>query len=124
MQLARNRRLGATDPGCSGAGVGWIFDRRRPQSTGLLLLNPNNGVCSTGCALEGGYFQGAACPANSNEGTVFLEGERTANILFRVDHGEVMRVRLFSPTCQIGYQGDLTLHWLTVACGPATALRS
>lgn len=72
----------------------------------------NNGVCSTGCALEGGYFQGAACPANSNESPVYLEGERTANIMFRVDHGEVVKVRLFSPTCQIEI-GDLTLHWIT-----------
>jgi HEAT repeat protein len=32
--------------------------------------------------------------------------------MFRVDHGEVVKVRLFSPACQIDI-GDLTLHWIT-----------
>ena len=72
-------------------------------------MSINNGVCSMGCALEGGNMTGASCPAES---TAFLEGERTANIMFRVDKGEVERVRVFSPSCQIDVAG-LTLHWLT-----------
>ena len=69
----------------------------------------NNGICSMGCALEGGATAGSSCPADS---TVFLEGERTASILFRVDKGEVERVRVFSPSCQLDIAG-LTLHWLS-----------
>ena len=69
----------------------------------------NNGMCSTGCALEGGSIGATACPTES---TAFLEGERTANILFRVDQGEVERVRVFSASCQLDI-GGLTLHWLS-----------
>ena len=63
----------------------------------------SNGICSMGCALEGGTMAGSSCPAES--GTAFLEGERTANILFRVDKSEIERVRVFSPSCQIDIAG-------------------
>jgi hypothetical protein len=43
---------------------------------------------------------------------VFLEGERTVNILFRVEKGEIERVRAFSPSCQLDI-AELTLHWLS-----------
>ena len=69
----------------------------------------NNGTCAMGCALEGGTFAGSTCPAES---TAYLEGERSANILFRVSNGEVERVRVFSPSCQLDIAG-LTFHWLT-----------
>ena len=69
----------------------------------------NNGTCSMGCALEGGMIEGSTCPAES---TAYLEGERSATILFRIDKGEVERVRVFSPSCQLDIAG-LTLHWLT-----------
>ena len=44
--------------------------------------------------------------------TAFLEGERTANILFRIDKGEVEKMRVVSSSCQLDIAG-LTLHWLT-----------
>ncbi len=69
----------------------------------------NNGTCAMGCSLEGGTFAGSTC---SVESTAYLEGERTATILFRVDKGEVERVRVFSTSCQLDIAG-LTLHWLT-----------
>jgi hypothetical protein len=74
----------------------------------------NNGFCSYGCALEGGSIAGQACPANGSpdDNTAFLEGERIANILVRVDKGEVEKVQVYSPTCQLDI-GSLTLHWLT-----------
>ena len=72
----------------------------------------NNGVCSMGCALEGGMMTGTSCPAEQSDSTVFLEGERTANVLFRVDNGEIERVRVFSTSCQLDI-GVLTLHWLS-----------
>jgi len=75
-------------------------------------MSINNGVCSFGCALEGGNMAGVACPANQPESTVFLEGERAVNILFRVDRGEIERVRAFSPSCQLDI-ATLSLHWLT-----------
>lgn len=57
-------------------------------------------------ALEGGQAPGLT------ESTAFLEGERTANILMRIENGEVQRIRVFSPSCQLDLAG-LTLHWLT-----------
>jgi len=75
-------------------------------------MSINNGVCSYGCALEGGSMTGVSCPANQGDNTVFLEGERSVNILFRVDQGEIERVRAFSPSCQLDIS-NLTLHWLT-----------
>ena len=57
-------------------------------------------------SLEGGQAPGLT------ESTAFLEGERTANILMRIENGEVQRIRVFSPSCQLDIAG-LTLHWLT-----------
>ena len=93
--------------GAGPAWVGYTIDAV-PAQRGC-CYSINNGVCSTGCALEGGAMTGTSCPADS---TVFLEGERTANILMRIDKGEVERVRVFSPSCQLDISG-LTLHWLT-----------
>ena len=60
-------------------------------------------------ALEGGHMTQAP---GLTESTAFLEGERTANILMRIENGEVQRIRVFSPSCQLDIAG-LTLHWLT-----------
>lgn len=99
------------------AWVGYAIDAV-PAERGC-CLSINNGVCSMGCALEGRTMTGASCPA---EQTAFLEGERTAHILFRVDKGDVERVRVFSPSCQIDIAG-LTLHWLTgVRAGASVGL--
>ncbi len=49
---------------------------------------------------------------DSADETLYLEGERTATILFRVDQGEVEKVRVTSASCQLDL-ADLTLHWLT-----------
>ena len=46
------------------------------------------------------------------DGTAFLEGERAAHILLRVDKGQVERVRVLSPSCTLDVDA-LTLHWLT-----------
>jgi hypothetical protein len=75
-------------------------------------MSINNGICSYGCALEGGSMNGVSCPASEGNPTVFLEGERTVNILYRVDKGEIERVRAFSPSCQLDI-GGLTLRWLS-----------
>jgi len=55
---------------------------------------------------------GTACPSEQPDNTVYLEGERTANILYRIEKGEVEKVRVFSASCQLDIAG-LTLHWLT-----------
>ena len=112
---ASGSNLGAQIRGFAGpAWVGYTVDAV-PGQRGC-CTTVSNGICSMGCALEGGMMTGAACSTESpgESGTAFLEGERTANILFRVDKGEIERVRVFSPSCQIDIAG-LTLHWLTGA---------
>ena len=103
-QSAAGSNLGQQVRGFAGpTWVGYVVEAI-PGQRGC-CTSINNGVY---CALEGGMMGGGTCSTE----TAFLEGERTANILFRVDDGDVQRVRVFSSWCQLDI-GGLKFHWLT-----------
>jgi hypothetical protein len=70
-----------------------------------------NGGCCDGCRLEPGSTSSVNRPP-AMPGPIPLEGGRIFFVLYRVERGEVDRIRLFSEDCPLD-GGGLTLHWLT-----------
>jgi hypothetical protein len=71
----------------------------------------SNGACCEGCRLE----PGAATSVSTlppRTGPIPLEGSRQVFVLYRVERGQVDRIRMFSEDCPLD-GGGLTLYWFT-----------
>ena len=70
-----------------------------------------NGGCCDGCRLEPGTSGTMSTPP-PRTGPIPLEGSRQFFVLYRVEKGQIDRIRLFSEECPLD-GGGLTLHWMT-----------
>lgn len=66
--------------------------------------------CCEGCRLEPGRVAPATAPPSTG-GTVRLEAGRTLHVLYRVERGQIDRIRTFSEDCLLD-AGGLTVHWI------------
>jgi hypothetical protein len=72
----------------------------------------SNGTCCEGCRLEPGGPGSSGVTFGGSSGPIPLEGSRTLFVLFRVEGGQIGRIRTFSEDCPLD-GGGLALHWLT-----------
>jgi hypothetical protein len=71
--------------------------------------------CCTGCRLEPGAA-GRTFVTHGAPGAARLEGGGTLLVFYRVEGGQVDRIRMFSDDCAI-HAGGRAVHWLTGASG-------
>jgi len=71
----------------------------------------SNGTCCEGCRLEPGTSAGGVTVAPVTH-PIPLEGSRTFFVLYRIEGGQIDKIRTFSEDCPLD-AGGLTLHWLT-----------
>jgi HEAT repeat protein len=73
----------------------------------------SNGACCEGCRLElGSSVSGNAVPPPPRTAPIPLEGSQQFFVLYRVEGGQVTRIRMFSEDCPLD-GGGLILHWFT-----------
>lgn len=70
--------------------------------------------CCGGCRLEPG--EAGVFAGRQGSGVARLEAGRMLHVLFRVERGEVNRLRMFSDACALD-AGGRSLHWLTGVTG-------
>ena len=69
----------------------------------------NSARCCAGCALESGRTSaGTTAPST---GPVRLEGPSSVLVLYRIEQGNVGKIRTFSPDCELD-AGGLPFFWL------------
>ena len=71
----------------------------------------SNSACCEGCRLETASTS-ISTPPPPRTGPIPLEGSQQVFVLYRVERGQVDKIRLFSEDCPLD-GGGLTLHWFT-----------
>jgi hypothetical protein len=82
-----------------------IMSRARGPAWIGYAIPANRGDQESGCWESTGFRRARAAPLK-------LEGPDTIFVLYRIEGGEVMRIRIASPECPLD-AGGLTLYWLT-----------
>lgn len=72
----------------------------------------SSGACCEGCRLESGASMNTTTPPAPRTAPIPLEGGQQLFVLYRVESGQVNKIRMFSEDCPLD-GGGLTLHWLT-----------
>jgi hypothetical protein len=80
-----------------------------PGDRRLCCWNSDSMGCCDGCRLERGTSDTSI--SRGIDKPVPLEGSKIFFVLFRVERGEVSRIRMFSEDCPLD-GGGLTMHWL------------
>jgi len=101
--------IGYSVPIATGNGTRLCCDGNTWISDGVVITN---GRLNT-CGLEPGdrAVRTSGGQPLPNQGPIRLEGPETMNVLFRVESREVLRLRFFSPDCELD-AGGRTIHWM------------
>lgn len=91
--------------------IGYAAPARRGDHRMCCWSGDGGGDCCTGCRLEPGVAS-AVTSLHQQSRAIPLESGDTFFVLYRVEKGEVSRIRIFSDDCPLD-AGGRTLHWLT-----------
>jgi len=80
--------------------------------SGSFIASSGTDGCCSGCRLEPGDDGPRAVTTTGSGEPIRLEGATELVVLARVEHGEVRRIRMFSPDCPLD-AGGRTVYWLT-----------
>jgi hypothetical protein len=77
----------------------------------MCCWNSDSPGCCQGCRLEPGASSSVTITGGGGRGVIALEGQ-TLHVLYRLEGGQIDRIRTFSDDCALD-AGGLTIQWLT-----------
>ena len=102
--------------------IGYAIDIQDPEWNACCYDGDHHGFCCGGCSLEGTRGVKQTVAGTRAPETVQLEGTAQAIVLYRVENGQVGKIRAYSSGCRLD-AGGLPVHWLTnVRAGDSVAL--
>jgi hypothetical protein len=91
--------------------IGYAVSARSGEHQMCCWNGDGSGDCCAGCRLEPGSSS-AVRLVRPSPGAIVLERGDSFFVLYRIDQGQINRIRMFSEDCPLDL-GGRTLHWLT-----------